>query len=77
MINPTKILKFKNAWDTFSNNHPKFSKFLSAVQQNGIEEGTVIEINLTTESGNTLSTNLKITQSDKELFKELSELMNK
>lgn len=77
MINPTKLLKFKSAWDAFSNNHPKFSKFLSAVQQNGIEEGTVIEINLTTESGNTLSTNLKITQSDKELFKELSELMNK
>lgn len=74
MFNPTKLFKIKSAWDTFASNHPKFAMFLNAVHQNGIEEGTIIEINVTTASGKTLSSNLKLTKSDMDLFRELSEL---
>lgn len=74
MFNPTKLLKLKSAWDTFSNNHPKFPGFLKAVSANGIEEGTVIEINVTTAAGKTISSNVKLTSSDIALFKELSNL---
>jgi len=74
MINPAKLFKLKKAWEKFSQNHPKFPKFLDAVHQNAVEEGTMIEINVTTASGETLTSNVKLTQSDAELFRELSEL---
>lgn len=75
MINPAKLLKFKGAWDTFSKNHPKFLSFLDAVRRNAMEEGTVIEINVTTASGKTINSNLKLTESDMKMFRELSELI--
>ena len=74
MINPVKLMKIKKLWDDFSQSHPKFPGFLSAVQKTGLEEGTIIEINVTTADGKTLSSNLKLTPSDMELFKELSEM---
>lgn len=77
MINPGKLLKLKKAWDTFETNHPKFPKFLKEVSRNAIEEGTIIEINVTTPEGKTISSNIRITQSDKEMFNELSDLMKK
>ncbi|NLP34979.1 MAG: hypothetical protein GX359_07250 [Clostridiales bacterium] len=77
MFNPSKLFKIKNAWDTFSSNHPKFTMFLNAMHKNGLEEGTIIEINVTSASGKTLSSNLKLTRSDMDLFRELSELSKK
>jgi hypothetical protein len=75
MINPAKLFKFKGAWDKFVKNHPKFPMFLNAVRNDAIEEGSVIEITVTTTEGKTLSTNIKVTQSDKEMLNELTELM--
>jgi alkyl sulfatase BDS1-like metallo-beta-lactamase superfamily hydrolase len=75
MMNPAKLFKLKSSWEKFAQNHPKFPQFISAMQSNGIEEGTIIEINVTTAEGKNLSTNLKVTASDKEMFEELSELM--
>jgi len=75
MINPTKLIKLKSAWDIFSHNHPKFPKFLNSVHKNALEEGSIIEINVTTISGRTLSSNIKLSQSDAELFRDLSELL--
>lgn len=74
MINPAKLFKLKGAWDTFTQNHPKFPKFLTAMYQNGVQEGTIIEINVKTVSGDTISSNLKLTQSDIDLFREISEI---
>jgi hypothetical protein len=74
MMNPAKLFKIKGAWDKFSQNHPKFVQFLGAMNNDGIKEGTIIEINVITAEGKNISSNLKITQSDIELFKELSEI---
>lgn len=74
MMNPAKLFKLKGAWDKFTQNHPKFPLFINALQSNGIEEGTIIEINITTPEGKLISTNLKVTQSDKELLADLTEL---
>jgi hypothetical protein len=74
MMNPAKILKLKGAWDKFTQNHPKFPMFMNAIRSQGIEEGAVIEIIITSPEGKALSTNLKVSQSDKELFTELVEL---
>jgi len=74
MINPAKLFKLKKAWDTFSQNHPKFPKFLKEVSKSAIEEGTLIEINVTTPEGKNISSNIRITKSDQDLFKEMSDL---
>lgn len=76
MINPTKLLKLKGAWDVFSQNHPKFPQFMKAVHKSGVQEGTIIEINVTNPDGKILSSNMKLKESDTKLFAELSELLN-
>ena len=77
MFNPSKIFKLKNAWDVFSKNHPKFPMFLNAVHQSSIAEGTIIEINVISSSGKTISSNVKLIKTDMDLFSELSETLKK
>ena len=72
--NPTTIFQMMNLWNKFKQNHPKFPKFMTAVYQNGIKEGSIIEINVTTADGQSLNSNLKITASDMELIEQLKEL---
>lgn len=75
MMNPARLFKIKGAWDEFTRNHPKFPMFVNAVKSNGIHEGTIMEITMTTPEGKTLSTNIKVTQTDRELFEELGDMM--
>ena len=42
MVNPMGLFQLKSLWDKFRENHPKFPMFLSALQKNGIKEGTII-----------------------------------
>lgn len=74
MLNPVKMMKLKKSWDTFTSNHPKFPKFIEAVNNKGLQEGTVIEIIVTTVSGETLSSNLKVTASDLQLIADLKDI---
>lgn len=74
MMNPARLFKLKGAWDKFTQNHPKFPLFINALRNSGMEEGTLIEINITTPEGKLISTNIKVTQSDKELLADLTEL---
>jgi hypothetical protein len=39
-----------------------------------MEEGTIIEVTVTTKDGQTTGSNIKLTQSDLALFKTLSEM---
>lgn len=75
MMNPAKLFKIKGSWDKFVENHPKFPMFINAVKATGVNEGTIMEITITTPEGKTLSTNVKVTKADKELFHDLSEMM--
>jgi hypothetical protein len=74
LINPAKIFKLKGLWSQFNQNHPKFSQFLNTVYQNGLKEGTVFEITVTTPEGKTINSNMKLTTSDIELLRTLSEM---
>ena len=51
MLNPMSLIKYKDMWNKFTANHPKFPHFLKAVSQNALSEGTLIEINVTTPDG--------------------------
>lgn len=69
------MFKMMNLWNRFKANHPKFPMFLSALAQNGVEEGTVFEINVTTADGKTISSNLKLSADDMQIIQELKNSM--
>ena len=73
-MNPMKLLQIKSLWDKFTANHPKFPKFLQAVGTNGIREGSILEITVTTPEGEKISSNLRITAEDMELVENLKEI---
>lgn len=75
MFNPANLFKLKQAKDTFINNHPKFPLFLQAVQKDAIKTGTIIEIKVIKENGETLTTNVKLKDSDIQLMDELSNML--
>lgn len=74
MLNPMKLMKLKKAWETFTGNHPKFPKFIEAIQNKGLQEGTIIEIIVTTPAGENISSNVKLTTSDMALLSEMKDL---
>ena len=73
-MNPMALLKVKKSWDTFCGNHPRFPAFLQAAQSAGFQEGTVIEVSMTTPEGRTLTTNVRLTASDIQAFNDLKGL---
>jgi hypothetical protein len=62
------LMKAKQAWNTFTSNHPKFPAFLRAVNERGIAEGTIITIELKYPEGDTMKSNIKVQQSDLEML---------
>lgn len=70
-MNPAMLFKMKHAKEVFMRNHPKFPQFLEAVNKHAVKEGSVVEINVTTPEGRTLSSNIKLKESDIELLHEL------
>ena len=74
MLNPMKLMKLKKAWETFTGNHPKFPKFIEAIQNKGLQEGSVFEIIVTTPAGENIGSNVKLTASDMALLSELKDL---
>ena len=65
------LLKYKNAWERFTVNHPKFPMFLNAIKRDGIREGSVIEIKITDPEGKVTETNICVKADDLELFNSL------
>lgn len=76
MMNFENIMKIRQAWTTFTGNHPKFPMFLKAVQREGIKEGTIVEVSITTPDGRRMDTNIKVTESDLQLFDTLKSMGN-
>lgn len=73
-MNPASILKLMSAKTQFENSHPKFMAFIKKIFSKPIEAGTVVEITVTAPGGEPLTANIKVQQSDLELFAELREL---
>ena len=68
------MLKLMAAKKEFEKNHPKFFSFIKAAFGKGIEVDSVIEISVTKPTGETLTTNIKVCQSDLELLNTLKTL---
>lgn len=73
-MNLTNLMQFQKMWSDFTSRHPKFPMFLNAVSQYGIEEGTVIEVQIKRPDGKEFATNLKIAHEDMELFRNLKNM---
>lgn len=68
------MMKLMQAWNVFKGNHPKFPAFVNALRNTGIEEGTIIAISVTPPGGQPIESNIRVTESDLELFKSLSSM---
>lgn len=75
-MNPQLIMRFMSALNTFKTNHPKFASFVERYIKSGISEGTVIEITISEPGCEPVTTNMKVQQSDLELFQSLKGLGN-
>lgn len=73
-MNPMAMMKVKGLMDKFRENHPKVPMFFSAAAQS-INEGSIIEISVTTAGGKNLCTNMKVTAEDLELLAQLKDAM--
>ena len=73
-INPLKLLQLKGAWEQFQTRHPKFPAFLNAASKTAMEQGTIIDVTITSPDGRQIGTNLKLTAEDLQLFQELKEM---
>lgn len=73
-MNPMTILSMKSALEKFQGNHPKFMQFITAMAQNGLEEGTVLECKVLTPEGKEIQANIRINQDDLELIEKIKEL---
>ena len=73
-MNPFAMGKIMNAKKNFEENHPKFVLFLSHVFGSSIPEGTVIEITVTKPREQPLTSNLRVLDSDLELFENLKNI---
>ena len=73
-MKPMNLLKMKQSLEQFTSRHPRFSMFIQDVFQGGIEEGTIIEISVQQPGRDKVVTNMKVQQSDLELFQDLKNM---
>ena len=73
-MNPHNIMALMSAWSEFQSNHPKFPAFLQALKNQGIQEDSIIEISVTDPNGRKIETNIKVKQSDLDLFNNLKNM---
>lgn len=73
-MNPMAIMKLKGLLDRFKTNHPKVPLFFNAAASS-IDEGSIIEINITTSQGKNLCTNMKVTAEDIEMVRQLKDMV--
>lgn len=58
----------------FQGTHPKFVAFLKDVFSSGIPEGSIVEISVTKPGMEKVTTNIRVQQSDLELFNSMKDL---
>ncbi|MBR4573342.1 MAG: hypothetical protein IKO16_00375 [Lachnospiraceae bacterium] len=73
-MNPQSAMKVLASLNTFRSNHPKFAGFVQLMLKRGFDEGTVIEVTVTRPGEDPITSNMKVTQSDLELFSSLKDL---
>ena len=73
-MNPMAVMKLTALWTAFTQRHPKFPAFIKAASQAAMQEGSILEIQVTTPEGKTLTSNLKVTKEDLEMLQMIREM---
>lgn len=71
-VNPMKLMQLRGLEDQFKKNHPRVEPFFAAAAA-AVDEGTVIDVTMTTAAGDTLRTNLRVSAEDMEMIQKLKE----
>lgn len=72
-MNPMQLMKLKGNFGDFKKRHQMLTKFVHKVGGN-MENGTVIEIAVTSPEGETVKTNMKVTPEDVSFFETIRKL---
>ena len=75
-MNPRRMLELANLQQKFKKNHPKVFPFLKAASEKALQEGSIIEISVTTPEGKMMRTNLKVKPEDLEIVEQLTQMRN-
>ncbi len=73
-MNPADMMKAMSAFKNFQASHPKAVSFFQVVFGSGIPADTVMELTVTKPGENPMTTNIKVTQQDLELFESLKNM---
>lgn len=73
-LNPMALLKLKDRLKLFREAHPRVPMFFRAIREDGLEEGTVLELKVITKDGRERVTNIRLTGEDVETLKMLEHL---
>lgn len=73
-MNPIAMMKIKSLMEKFRDNHPKVTMFFAAAPDY-VEEGSIIELNIKSATGNPICTNIRVTKDDLELMEALKEIL--
>ncbi len=76
-MNPMDIMQFAGRLKTFNEQHPKFGKFLRAVANKGIVEGTIMEVKFKSVDGEEYVANIKMTADDIETINMIRSMTTK
>lgn len=68
-MNPLALVKIKPLLKTFKENHPKFLMFVRKAL-NEVDDGSIVEVKVTTSEGKEFFTKIKISEQDIELVNE-------
>ena len=71
------LMKLRQAWNTFSANHPKVPPFLKAVKNRPFVPGTEIAVAIRYPDGTEAKTGIRVQPADLELLNSLRELGNR
>ena len=74
-MDPSSMFKVMSTVNTFKGNHPKFFNFVETVIKPGIPVDTVVEITITKPGEESVTTNIKVKESDLQLFESLKTKM--
>lgn len=77
MMNPAAMMQIVNAFKTFENTHPKFVAFIKTMFGRGVQEGTIIELTITNPGQDPVTTNIRVQQSDLDLFRQIQDMAGK
>ncbi len=73
-FNPFELMKLKERFAKFGEQHPKFLQFFQVFGGSAMQEGTVIEITLQAPGEEAHTTNIRLTADDIETLKMLANL---